>query len=271
LSQSIPFFEAIRSLVKKDLLPTSMGSGEIAQLDAGLRRQSLFSARTTISSYLDDIKSTVESLVNPKQVERIAEDGTKTMVTEGFNPATAREALRNQLRALGYAPSEEDAGTIKDLSSDARLNLVIKTNTELAQGAGQFIQQNADPETVDAFPALEFFRLEDRKDPRDWEQRWRIASQVAGDVDAARVLEETGRMVALKSSGIWQALGDGAGGYMDTLGNPYPPFAFNSGMFTEEVSRASAEKLGLLDAGEPADSPEFNWATIFNPPMEAAA
>ena len=31
----------------------------------------------------------------------------------------------------------------------------------------------------------------------------------SGAPDAARVLDSTGRMVALKSSGIWQALGDG--------------------------------------------------------------
>lgn len=243
-----------------------MSSAEIRALDAGLRRQSLFSARTTIESYLDDIKATVESIINPKEVARVQEDGTTRTVTEGFNPATARQNLREQLRALGYAPEAGEAGTIKDLSSDARLNLVIKTNTEIAQGAGQFVQQNAFAETVDAYPALELFRLEDRKDPRDWEQRWRIASQVAGDAKAAGVLEFTGRMVALKSSRIWQELGDGAGGYDDTLGNPYPPFAFQSGMWTEEVARESAEELGLLAPDEPAQAPRFDWATVFNPP-----
>lgn len=248
-----------------------MGSAEIRALDAGLRRQSLFSARTTIESYLDDIKATVESLINPQPVARINEDGTTRNVTEGFNPATARQNLREQLRALGYAPADGESGTIKDLASDARLDLVIKTNTEIAQGAGQFVQQNAFAETVAAYPALEFFRLEERKDPRDWEQRWRIAAQVAGDAKAAGVLEFTGRMVALKSSDIWQQLGDGAGGYEDTLGNPYPPFAFNSGMFTEEVSRASAEQLGLLAPGEPVTAARFDWATVFNPPAEVAA
>jgi hypothetical protein len=271
MPQALPFTEAIQSLVQKNLLPTSMGSAEIRALDAGLRRQSLFSARTTITRYLDDIKATVESVINPKQVARVLEDGTTQMVTEGFNPATARQNLREQLRALGYQPSEREAGTIQDLASDARLNLVIKTNTEIAQGAGQFVQQNADAETVDAYPALELFRLEERKDPRDWAQRWRIAAQVAGDAKAAGVLEFTGRMVALKSSGIWQQLGDGAGGYEDTLGNPYPPFAFQSGMFTEEVSRDSAEELGLLDPGQPAQAARFDWATVFNPPMEVAA
>ena len=69
-------------------------------------------------------------------------------------------------------------------------------------------------------------------------------------------------MVALKSSGIWEALGDGAGGYDDTLGNPYPPFAFNSGMWTQDVSRADCESLGLLGSTEKAKAPEFDFANL---------
>ena len=54
-------------------------------------------------------------------------------------------------------------------------------------------------------------------------------------------------MVALKSSPIWQALGDGAGGFRDTLGNPYPPFAFGSSYAWVHVDRLEARELGLLD------------------------
>ena len=54
-----------------------------------------------------------------------------------------------------------------------------------------------------------------------------------------------GDFVALKSSPIWQALGDGVGGFKDTLGNPYPPFAFGSGMGWTDVSADDAASLGL--------------------------
>jgi hypothetical protein len=55
-------------------------------------------------------------------------------------------------------------------------------------------------------------------------------------------------MVARKDSGVWQALGDGAGGYdSDALHNPYPPFAFNSGMDVQDVDRQDAVELGLLE------------------------
>jgi len=57
-------------------------------------------------------------------------------------------------------------------------------------------------------------------------------------------------MIALKDSPIWQALGDGAGGYRDTLGNPYPPFAFSSGMAWRGVRRERCIEMGLIGENE---------------------
>lgn len=254
------FQAAIAALQKKGLLPTALDSAQLKQIDAALRRQSIFSAETTYQHYLQKIKDTVESLVNPKQVLR---EGETQTVTEGFNPATARAELRGIIQNLGYSSAPDIKGSIKDLASDARINLVVKTNQQLAQGAGHFIAQNADPEVVDEYPALELVRFEDRKEPRDWEQRWRIAAQVANDPKAAATLELGGRMVALKSSDIWEELGEGAGGYTDTLDNPFPPFAFNSGMWTQEVSRKEAEELGLLEPGEEVEGASLDLKTLF--------
>ena len=86
---------------------------------------------------------------------------------------------------------------------------------------------------------------------------------VARDARAAGALGLHGRMAALKSSGIWQALGDGEGGFNDTLGNPYPPFAFRSGMWTVELDRGEAEELGLLAEGEAAAAADFDLAELF--------
>lgn len=262
-----PFQEALAHLAAKRVLPTDLDSAGLRELDAGLRRQSLFSARTMIEEYLDDVKAKVESVLSPVQAVREGQDQT---VTEGYNPATARAAMREELKRLGYAPSEDEAGTIKDLSSDARLNLVVKTNVELAQGAGHFVQQN-DPAVVDLYPALELIRFEQKEKERDWAARWRFAAREAGDLKAYAALELHGRMVALKSSGIWKALGDGAGGYSDSLGNPFPPFAFNSGMWTQDVGRADATDLGLIQPGQTAEPAEFDLATLFTSPEEAAA
>ena len=116
---------------------------------------------------------------------------------------------------------------------------------------------------MDFYPAWELVRYEERVEPRDWEQRWRLAAQVVGDARAAGALELHGRMAALKESDIWQALGDGEGGYTDTLGNPYPPFAFNSGMWCDDVSREEAEEMGLLESGQEARPAKLSLADLF--------
>lgn len=257
----MPFAEAVKQLAARKVLPTELSSAELRAIDAGLRRQSFFSARTVLEDYLEEAKQAVMSILNPEQVLR---EGATQTVTEGFNPATARQHLKEVLDGLGYFPGRDEIGTIKDLSSDARINLVVKTNVELSQGAGSFVRQNADADVVDLWPALELVRYEEKKEPRDWPMRWRIAAQVAGDPMAVAALELHGRMAALKSSGIWQALGDGAGGFEDTLGNPYPPFAFASGMWTDEVSREEAVAMGLIGEDETARPAVFDLGSLFS-------
>lgn len=255
----IEFREAVSQLAARKLMPTSLTSAELSQLNKQILRKSFTSAQTTLEGLLERYKAGVESIINPQQVLR---EGEELTVTEGYNPATLRTFIKDYLREISYEPEEGKEGGIQDLSSNGRINLVIKTNVELQHGAGRFIQQNANEDVVDLWPALELVRFEEREEPRDWEQRWKIASQVANDPGAARVLEETGRMVALKSSGIWQALGDGAGGYLDTLGNPFPPFAFNSGMWTEEVDRAESIELGLIGEEEEAAPASFDLGSL---------
>lgn len=284
LDEPTPFAEAVDHLLAKKLMPTELSSIELRQLNAGVLRQSLFSARTALQYHLQNIFDAVESVLNPKteqRADRITPENPQGNVTTGMNPATARAFLREQLQEHGYIPTPGEEGTIKDLSSDARLNLVVKTNVQLAQGAGQFVQGNASDDVVEAFPAWELVRFEDREVPRgeklehgdvvpdpgnDWPSRFRAACEAAGDDDAEQVLEGTGRMMALKSSGVWQALGDGAGGYEDTLSNPYPPFAFNSGMWTQEVSREDAIDAGLIDEGEKVAPARFDFASLFGVP-----
>jgi hypothetical protein len=266
------FTQAIQALQNKGLLPTDLSSAQLRQISAAIRRQSIFSARTSMENYLGKIKEVIGSIIEPKQVTR---EGREQTVTEGLNDATARQELRRTLDMLGYSPTDEEAGTIKDLASDGRLQLVVRTNTQLAQGAGAFVRQNFAPEVVEEYPALELVRFEDREHPRRWTgaeagedavlggnfgSRWDQAARIAGDPEAARILEETGRMIALKSSGIWQALGD----FEDGLGNPFPPFAFNSGMWTEDISRKDAGEFGLLDEGEEAKPADFDLSELFS-------
>ena len=89
------------------------------------------------------------------------------------------------------------------------------------------------------------FRLVPAKQQRDWTERWRMAGgKFHGDK----------RMIALKNSAVWSKLGDPVL-FPDGLGNPYPPFAFSSGMDVRDVSREEAEELGVLAKGAPGPEP----------------
>lgn len=219
LSEPIPFREALQSRAVKRILPTNLTSAELMRIDAAIRERAMFSAQTLLEDYLKDISKRVETILNPVSV-----DGR----TEGMDTATARLELKESLRKLAYSPEPDQRGTIQDLSSDARINLVLKTNVEMAQGYGGW-RQSQDPAALDQFPAQELFRAEGREKPRDWITRWQGAGgQLFG-----------GRMIALKNDPIWTDI--------SAFGLPYPPFDFNSGMWVRDVDRDEAMQLGVID------------------------
>ncbi len=242
LSSPFPFLEALEQLAQQKVLPTALSSFELRQQFSNeVMRSSFFSAKNMLEEILDETKRHVQSIIDPQTIQRsdrITPENPQGNVTVGFDPATARLEIKKLYEKLGYDPGDA-RGTIQDLSSEARINLVLKTNVELAQGAGNFLKSN-DPAQVEDFPCQELVRFGDRKEPRDWQQRWLIAAQVVGDVDAVAAMP---RMIARKDSPIWQELGNAD----DGLGNPFPPFAFQSGMWVQEVSREEAVKLGVID------------------------
>lgn len=244
-----PFNEALTSLAARQPLPTNLNTAELRRLGVGFHRQNFTSAQHSLSGPLNDLFDAVKSVLSPRteqRADRITPENPQGNVTVGMNPADARLAVKQSLREAGYSPRPGERGTLKDLSSDPRINLQIKTNVQLSQGAGFAVQSN-DPAVLEAFPCWELVRFTQPKGKaRDWESRWRIAAQISGDGDAARVLADSGRMVARKDSPIWDALGDPEN-FDDALGNNYPPFAFNSGMWTQDVSYDDAEKLGLVN------------------------
>lgn len=110
------------------------------------------------------------------------------------------------------------------------LSAVLEVNAQLRQGFVQF-QQGTQDGVTDVFPAAELFCAHDKFDfPRDWHAAWQ---------SAGGQLHE-GRMVARKDAPVWLALSD--------FGHPFPPFSFDRSMWTRDVERNEAERLGLLNA-----------------------
>jgi hypothetical protein len=166
-----------------------------------------------------------------------------------INNADARLALLGQLDALGYTPEEgfpgdaakgvPPASGLTDLSGKRRLNLILDTNVSMAANAALVAKQT--PAELEMFPAWRLERYEGRAVPRDdWAERWQSAGAATGWEGAIK-----NPFVALKSSPIWAALGNGAGGFKDSIGNPYPPFAFSSGLQWTPVPADECRRLGL--------------------------
>jgi hypothetical protein len=218
-TRPMPFKDALNASQVKTLLPTSLGSAELARIHPDILEAARFSAKVRSARHL-----------------QILDDGTNDILSGQMDYATARLRMKQFLQATGYEPPEHLRGTLQDFSSDRRIDLQLRMNVQMAQGYGHW-KQGQDPDLLDAFPAREFVRVESREVPRgDWPQRWneaRRATLADGATDAS-----SGRMVALVGHPIWKEL--------NRFGHEYEPFDYNSGMGTEDVDRATAMELGLI-------------------------
>lgn len=206
----------------------------------------IFFAGTSDPEYLAEVRRVVDAMVSGE-----------------FAMAEGRYRLSKKLKHLGYEPAvgipddmEEispiERGSRKGQSSDARITLVLETNMRIAANRRRMVEGNV-PVAFVLYPAWELVRLYQRSVPRGasesrnagWAVRWRDAGK---SVDWEGAVKSP--MIARKDSPIWQALGDGAGGQWDTLGNPFPPFAIGSGMAWKSVERDRCIHLKLITADE---------------------
>ena len=246
-----PFVEAVQSLARRGVLPTSLDTAGLRELSKEVREEAFFSARNQIERVLEGQKAAIMSILEPSQVrraDRVTAENPEGWVTEGFNPTTARVRIKELLQEADYRPEAGEEGTIKDLSSDRRIDLVVDTQTRLAQGRGMQLQ-GLDADVVEMWPAWELYRQEERKEKRDWLARFMAAGQQSGRALGDGWTVQGGEMVALKGHPIWEALGSSAL-FDDGLDVSYPPFAFSSGMWVREVDRKRCEELGILAAKE---------------------
>lgn len=212
----------MKSSKLRALLPTTLSSEELQGIASDIRQRSIFSARVMNAQFLSDIGKTVDEMVQPRKVEG---------VTKGLSLADAKSQLTESLKSIKYAPEQSSIGTVKDLSGEPRLTLIVETQVKMAHGYGQWAQ-GQDPDILDVWPAQELYRAEERKEPRDWVSRWTEAGGELFD----------GRMIALKNDPIWTDI--------SAFGLPYPPFDFNSGMGVMDIRRSEAEALGLISIDE---------------------
>ena len=218
-------------ILRKALVGSGLDSAGWSTIQAGIRDRAFFSSQVNQAKIVYAMRKNVADLVGG-----------------GKSPSEVRRDLRAYLDSIGYDAGEE-RGTIKDLMTKARLDVMMKTNADQAKGYASHLRATT-AGAILAFPAYELIRVQQRKMPRDWHSRWIKAANAVGWDGVAK---DTDRMIALKTSPVWSQL--------SRFGNPFPPFDFNSGMGVRDVPKSVCREIGLLGKDEQPDippPPDFN-------------
>lgn len=202
-------------ILQKALVGSDLNSSQWNQIQAGFRNRAFFSSRVAQVNILAAMR---------ERVAKYAEGETDI--------SKIRMKMREDLARMHYKPEPGKENTIHDLFSQARLDVIIKTNVAQARGYMQYAE-GMSPGAFAAFPAQEFTRIRHSRKPRqDWPQRW---AKAGGKVYG-------GKMIALKDDPVWERL--------SVFGNPFPPFDWGSGMGVMDVDRKTAIQLGLVSDEE---------------------
>lgn len=239
LSKPQAFDDAVSWAKGRTLLPTSLDSAGLDRLSADVREVSVFSAEVSQVEVLQLIYQETQRMVA----------GLSEGPGKYASPATLVADIQALLDRIGYQARPGTEGTIKDLRSWKRLELIADVQLRMATGYGQ-MKRWTDPTSMLLYPAAEFKRLEWRRVPRGsvvkdgavsldtgryWHDRWVAAG--------GRVFGR-GRLLALMDDPVWANV--------SRFGVPYGPPDFNSGWGRKPISRAEALRAGLLLSKEKA-------------------
>jgi len=150
--------------------------------------------------------------------------------------AKFRERAAEFLIQEGLAKEDDYADqSIKNVISNARLQLIYNTNLEQAATFAAWQARMRDPEALNRKPAARFFR------------------RSGAIIQRPRHTAAEGEVRRWDDFAFWTFQnGNDIGGF-DV---PWGPYGFNSYMVQEPVSRAEAERLGLVQKGEVIPVPD---------------
>ena len=232
----MPYYTTDEAYLKrKQNIATDLASRQMQELHWQIRERAFWSATVDNAKIVADLH-----------------DVCNAVVSERISVSDARLEIAKSLNRNGYKPSDGTQGTIRDLSSFRRQDLIIQTNVEMARGYAHYAEAQED---LHIYPCQELIRERKSRFPRNWENRWLAAGgKLYG-----------GRMVAEINSPIWRRI--------SRFNLPYPPFDFNSGMGLMPVGIEEALKLGVIPNNyvpAPVEIPSINEALEANLPIADA-
>jgi len=238
-----PLKDAVDAMSRKTVTPSAMTSAEWQRVEAEIRDRAFFSATVEDERILAEMQARLQA-----RIELAKRDG-RTMDRGVFI-----EEMREELRTAGYKrPDGVKRGTLQDLKGSRRLGLIWDMNLSQAQGYARW-KADMTPEGLENEPCYELIRVMARIEHREWPTIWRqhggqFYDGVGSNDDYPNA---DGRMIALKTSGIWRAI--------SRFHTPWPPYDWGSGMGLRGVSREESDAFGITapeDAYKPLAMP-FN-------------
>lgn len=213
-----PMPTAEEVLLSKELMPTTLSAAQLELLETAITERSLFAAGC-----------------NDVRIVQSIRDGARKILRGEWSQEEARRFLQSCLEYFNYTPEPGTEGTIQDLGSTPRKNLILDTNVAQCQNYAWRQSLLAD----DRKQAWELRRVGTRLEPRKWDILWNEA--YAELTPEERLTVDPNRHVALIASPIWTKL--------SRFGTPYPPFDYNSGMGVAVVPWTGAD-IALPDSNE---------------------
>lgn len=217
LLSPVPFREAIDKLAVKKIVGSRLDSAQWSSLPTDLRERAFFSSRVESIRVLQRGRDAIGDFLasNREQLatgETVLKTGSRADFVKGMQDFLAAEGI------------ERGEGGLRDITSEPRLGLIFDVNTRAAQDYGYWLQ-GQDQDILDEYPAQRFIRVIDVNEPRT------THSDAEGTV-------------ALKSNvAFWTRLNE-------DFGVPWGPWGWGCGHDVEDVDRAEAEDLGLIQPGE---------------------
>jgi phage gp29-like protein len=224
--KSMPFLEALAKLGTKTVVGAGLDSEAWSKLPVALRERSFFSATIESARFLQRAKDSLgDFLAGAREVVGKDKDGNDITALKTGSRADFVHQMSSFAASEGMGPVDpNDVGTIKDIQSQKRLELIFNVQTQQAYDFGNF-QQGQDPDILQEFPAQRFVREVGVSKPRDSHAPYEGAVALKTDID------------------FWVRINE-------DFGVPYGPWGWGCGHGVEDVDRDEAESLGLIKPGQ---------------------
>lgn len=217
----------------KDNAPTGWNTAQWSSVSPEVRMMSFFSAGVEDERILDALRQALHSgVVHEDRFVAVARELLAKIQDKDGNPVWDPQQPDRE-----GVPREKWHKDVRNLTSNARLRLIFRTQRELAQGYEYFLR-SFQPWQLRKYPGWLFMRRAGAKTRRKDHELHRNEVRLKVDFD------------------YWMARNSAdQGGFQQ----PFGPWGFNSWMWCAPVSYEECVKLGLLRDGQepPTPGPEY--------------